>query len=133
MALAQGIRKLCINTDSQFVINSATKWMDGWVRKDWKRASGLPVKNELDFKELHGLMQTHELKIKWVSCCCVGDVGEGKEPLPAIAQRALIHRFFLLLPQNYVQAHCGILGNERADVLAKEGGQMYKAQQLSQQ
>lgn len=68
LARQHGIQKLCINTDSQFLINAVTKWLPGWIRKDWHLASGQPVKNVIDFKELHGLLQTHkDLKIKWVS------------------------------------------------------------------
>lgn len=37
--------KLYIHTDSQFVINVMTKWIEGWKRKDWKKADGKPVQN----------------------------------------------------------------------------------------
>lgn len=35
----------------------------GWKRKGWKLASGEPVKNEKDFKELDSLQ--HKLNVKW--------------------------------------------------------------------
>lgn len=34
-----------IISDSQYVINSASKWLPGWKRKDWKTATGKPVEN----------------------------------------------------------------------------------------
>jgi ribonuclease HI len=37
--------KLYIHTDSQFVINVMTKWIEGWKRRDWKKADGKPVQN----------------------------------------------------------------------------------------
>ncbi|KAH9638947.1 hypothetical protein HF086_005028 [Spodoptera exigua] len=63
IALQNGIQKLAINTDSKFVINSVTKWMPAWKRKGWKLASGEPVKNEKDFKDLDSVQ--HKLQIKW--------------------------------------------------------------------
>ena len=31
--------------DSQYVINSLTKWMPGWKKKGWKKSDGKPVLN----------------------------------------------------------------------------------------
>ncbi|KPJ13751.1 Ribonuclease H1 [Papilio machaon] len=64
IALQNKVKKLTINTDSQFLINSVTKWMPGWKRKGWKLQSGEPVKNEKDFKELDEIQ--NKLQIKWV-------------------------------------------------------------------
>lgn len=36
---------LTILCDSQYVINSVTKWMAGWKRKGWKKGDGKPVLN----------------------------------------------------------------------------------------
>ncbi|KAI8430090.1 hypothetical protein MSG28_000511 [Choristoneura fumiferana] len=63
MALKNGVNKLAINTDSQFLIKSATQWIPGWKRRGWKLASGEPVKNEADFRELDSVQ--NKLEIKW--------------------------------------------------------------------
>ncbi|KAM3958281.1 ribonuclease H1 [Aphomia sociella] len=63
LALQNGVKKLAINTDSQFLINSVTKWMPGWKNKGWKLRSGEPVKNEKDFKDLDKVQ--NKLQIKW--------------------------------------------------------------------
>ena len=34
------IKKLQVNTDSKFIINSVTKCMAGWKKKFWKKADG---------------------------------------------------------------------------------------------
>lgn len=65
-AKEQGIKRLCINTDSQFVVNSITLWVRGWKRKGWKLADGSKVKNETDFKELDRLYNDESMEIKWV-------------------------------------------------------------------
>lgn len=62
-----GVKKLCINTDSQFLINSITKWIAGWKRKGWKVKSGEPVKNVVDFKALDAVMAKYSITLKWVS------------------------------------------------------------------
>ncbi|MCB0887133.1 MAG: hypothetical protein KDB41_10200, partial [Propionibacteriaceae bacterium] len=36
---------LTILCDSQYVINSLTKWLPGWKRKGWKKGDGKPVLN----------------------------------------------------------------------------------------
>lgn len=63
-----GINKLCISTDSQFLINAVTLWIKGWKAKNWHLKTGDRVKNEVDFKELDSLLQDESLDVKWVSC-----------------------------------------------------------------
>ncbi|CAK1548604.1 unnamed protein product [Leptosia nina] len=63
-AIDNGINRLAINTDSKFLINSATKWMSGWKRNGWKLKSGEPVKNEVDFKQLDRVL--NKIDVKWI-------------------------------------------------------------------
>ncbi|WYM02527.1 MAG: ribonuclease HI [Gloeotrichia echinulata CP02] len=37
---------ITLNTDSEYVINCATKWVKGWKKKGWKKADGNPVQNQ---------------------------------------------------------------------------------------
>ncbi|MCK9249121.1 MAG: ribonuclease HI [Solirubrobacteraceae bacterium] len=37
---------VAIVTDSKLMLDSMTKWIDGWKRKGWRTASGDPVKNQ---------------------------------------------------------------------------------------
>lgn len=95
LSAKQGIKKLCINTDSQYLINAATDWMPKWKSRGWKLLSGGEAKNKDDFRGLDQAMAANkDVEIQW----------------------------------KYVPAHTGILGNERADTLAKEGAQKYKMQ-----
>ncbi|XP_032590705.1 ribonuclease H1 [Drosophila grimshawi] len=64
-ALDLGIPKLCISTDSQFLINSITQWVQGWKRRGWRLKNNEPVKNVADFKELDELLQSDGIKVKW--------------------------------------------------------------------
>lgn len=40
-----------IITDSQYCIDSITKWSRAWERNDWKTSKGLPVKHMPEMKE----------------------------------------------------------------------------------
>ena len=65
----QALKKPCkikIVTDSQYVINGATKWGAGWVRRGWKTAAGEPVKNAELFKQLLDLCKVHDVTWEWV-------------------------------------------------------------------
>ncbi|HEY6760370.1 MAG TPA: ribonuclease H [Baekduia sp.] len=44
-ALAPG-STVCIVTDSTLLLDSMTKWINGWKKKGWKTAAGQPVKNQ---------------------------------------------------------------------------------------
>lgn len=66
LAKEQGVKRLCVNTDSHFVINAITMWVPGWKAKEWKLANGGRVKNEYDFKELDRLYRDESMDIKWV-------------------------------------------------------------------
>ena len=85
------VRKLQINTDSEFTINSVTKWMSGWKKKGWKKADGKEVANKEDFMILDNVLQKakdiEKIEIKW----------------------------------QHVRGHAGVEGNEEADKLAVAG------------
>ncbi|WP_040282909.1 ribonuclease HI family protein [Tessaracoccus massiliensis] len=57
------LRILC---DSQYVINSLTKWLPGWKRKGWKKGDGKPVLNVELMKELDAAMKGRNLHFEWV-------------------------------------------------------------------
>ncbi len=52
--------------DSQYVINSITKWMAGWKRKGWKKADGKPVLNIEVMKALDAAMRGRQVTFEWV-------------------------------------------------------------------
>lgn len=58
--------KVKITTDSQYVKNGVTKWMDGWKRKAWKTASNQPVKNKELWLRLDAALAGHQVEWFWV-------------------------------------------------------------------
>lgn len=61
---------LTIYCDSQYVINSVTKWMAGWKRKGWKKGDGKPVLN-LDLMqgidaEMNPAGGKRDVRFEWV-------------------------------------------------------------------
>ena len=61
--LGEPLRVLC---DSQYVINSITKWMKGWKKKGWKKSDGKPVLNVELMKALDAAMQGRDVSFEWV-------------------------------------------------------------------
>jgi ribonuclease HI len=59
----EDLRILC---DSQYVINSITKWMPGWKRKGWRKADGKPVLNVELLKELDRELAGRRYSFEWV-------------------------------------------------------------------
>jgi len=56
-------------TDSMYVRNGITEWIDAWKRNGWRRRSGkrlLPVKNVDLWKELDRLVAEHQVTFHWV-------------------------------------------------------------------
>ena len=57
------LRILC---DSQYVINSVTKWMPGWKAKGWRKSDGKPVMNLDLLKELDVAIVGRRYTFEWV-------------------------------------------------------------------
>ena len=53
-------------TDSTYVRDGITKWIDGWKAKGWKTASKKPVKNEDLWRALDEARGQHDVTWKWV-------------------------------------------------------------------
>ena len=59
--------KVTIYTDSMYIVNSVKKkWLDGWVKRDWKRSDREPVKNIDLWKLMLELLEVHQLDFNWV-------------------------------------------------------------------
>lgn len=57
---------ISLTTDSSYVKDGITKWIDGWKRKDWKKADNKPVKNKDLWLELNRLNEFHNVTWSWV-------------------------------------------------------------------
>ena len=70
---------LHILCDSQYVINSITKWMPGWKRKGWRKADGKPVLNVELLKELDRELAGRKYTFEWVKGHAGHDLNEAAD------------------------------------------------------
>ncbi|MGY4857573.1 RNase H family protein [Cryobacterium sp. AP23] len=57
---------LLVLCDSQYVINSVTKWMRGWKAKGWRKADGKPVMNLDLLQEIDEALVGRKYRFEWV-------------------------------------------------------------------
>ena len=55
-----------LHTDSKYLLDGITKWIQGWQRNGWKTADKKPVKNVDLWQRLELAMATHDVKFHWV-------------------------------------------------------------------
>lgn len=55
-----------VNSDSKYVLQGITEWMDNWKKRGWKTASKSPVKNEDLWRRLDAAKSPHRIEWKWV-------------------------------------------------------------------
>lgn len=65
LAGQHGIKHLCIRTDSEFLVNSVLRWMNGWKRNGWIKPDGYPVANRDDFQRLDNAIDRNYITLKW--------------------------------------------------------------------
>jgi ribonuclease HI len=73
MAVIKGLEALkreraavTIYTDSKYVLQGATEWLEGWKARGWKSASKKPVKNQDLWEQIDSLIQRHDVHFIWV-------------------------------------------------------------------
>jgi ribonuclease HI len=57
---------LLVLCDSQYVINSVTKWMPGWKKKGWRKGDGKPVMNLDLLQEIDEAIAGRRFHFEWV-------------------------------------------------------------------
>jgi ribonuclease HI len=55
-----------LHTDSQYVRNGITQWLQSWKARGWKTADKKPVKNEDLWRRLDTARLRHEVGWRWV-------------------------------------------------------------------
>lgn len=53
-------------SDSKYVIDGITKWVNGWQKRGWKTAAKKPVLNEDLWRELIHAVEGHDVNWHWV-------------------------------------------------------------------
>ena len=55
-----------VTTDSQYVRNGITQWLENWKRRNWKTADRKPVKNIDLWQRLDAAASGHRVRWEWV-------------------------------------------------------------------
>ena len=58
--------RVMVTTDSQYVRQGITQWIEGWKRNQWRTSAKKPVKNQDLWQLLDELTCRHEVTWKWV-------------------------------------------------------------------
>jgi len=92
MAAIMGLESLTqpcqvsITTDSQYVRNGITQWLENWKRNNWKTAAKKPVKNQDLWQRLDKACTHHAIEWHWVK----GHSGHAEnERVDQLANRAI--------------------------------------------
>jgi ribonuclease HI len=56
--------EIVVVTDSEYVKNGITLWLENWRKRNWKAASGKPVKNIELWQQLDAAAKRH-VAVKW--------------------------------------------------------------------
>ena len=65
----ESLRQRCVvelTTDSEYVKNGITQWIDNWKKRGWRTASKKPVKNIDLWQRLDKAASQHEVRWHWV-------------------------------------------------------------------
>jgi len=58
--------KIVLYTDSKYVMEGITSWINKWKQKDWKTSLNTPVKNQVLWQELDASIQSLNIQWEWV-------------------------------------------------------------------
>lgn len=107
---------LVIYCDSQYAINSITKWMPGWKKRGWRKGDGKPVLNVEIMKALDARMTQfaaagRRVEFRWVK-------GHAGHPLNEAADRLANGAASAYARGEVPEGGPGIPGGQRAEEVA---------------
>lgn len=68
IASLQALKEACqidLYTDSKYLLQGVTEWLQGWKQRGWKTASKQPVKNLDLWQQLDELLEAQDHEIQW--------------------------------------------------------------------
>lgn len=78
--------ELTLYTDSQYVRQGITQWIDNWKKRNWRTANKQAVKNQDLWQQLDELVSQHQVHWMWVK----GHAGNpGNERADQLANRGI--------------------------------------------
>ena len=78
-----------LHTDSQYLRNGVTQWIEAWKARGWRTADKKPVKNVDLWQRLEAASEAHDIDWRWVR----GHAGDAmNERVDALARGALARR-----------------------------------------
>jgi ribonuclease HI len=92
LALLEGLLGRCqvaIYTDSEYLRQGMTEWIDGWLARGWRTSDRQPVKNQDLWRLLHRLTRAHEVSWHWLKGHSGHPFNERADRLATEALRAL--------------------------------------------
>jgi ribonuclease HI len=95
LALLEGLLGRCrvsLYTDSEYLRQGITEWLEGWVRRDWLTREEQPVKNQDLWRLLHRLTQAHDVSWHWLKGHAGHHHNERADRLATEALRSLRRR-----------------------------------------
>ena len=81
-----------LHTDSEYLKNGITRWINGWVRKNWRGAAGDPVKNMDLWQRILEANKRHTVDWRWVRGHSGHDMNERADELATAARKAAFGR-----------------------------------------
>lgn len=90
IAALESLKRPCtveLHTDSQYLRNGITLWIQGWKAKGWKTASKDPVKNVDLWMRLDAAVQAHEISWHWVKGHAGNELNERADQLATAAMQ----------------------------------------------
>jgi len=92
LALLEGLLGPCqvdLHTDSEYVQQGITQWIDGWVSRGWRTSDKEPVKNQDLWRVLVRLTQVHQVTWHWLRGHTGHPLNERADRLATAALQAL--------------------------------------------
>lgn len=80
---------LLIRTDSQFVVNSLSRWLPDWKRNGWRKRDGQPPANLALLRELDVALTGRSVRFTWVRGHCGDPMNEHADRLCTAASAAI--------------------------------------------
>jgi ribonuclease HI len=127
----EDLRILC---DSQYVINSITKWMPGWKRKGWRKADGKPVLNVELLKELDRELAGRKYTFEWVKGHAGHELNEAADERARAAATAYQQGVAARSGPGFPGSHPAVVGHDArsASVAAPAAAATQRAAQMPQ-